>query len=336
MAGIVIVPPQTADGSPIAARPQWQFSQLPLTRQDDGTELMNINGTASGTAVIIWNGTGGGDTGGDWTRTGIGAENAAAAKSGTNGLNTQLTSVGDTCVFDNGSMIDVNGTYTALQFWLRPKATPTRSQFRIFWRDSSNDQVGDPVKITDYVDNLDIDVWQLVTIPIADFGLTGNVQKLVFRFVLVANQRYNFDDIELYPSGGPYRFQALGAANEVCHVKTIVLSATVDTTSWTKDHFLSISGGLDKGLIIRHRDLSTPEVLWSVNIMDNLTLFSRMDVRNEVDYASSIKQYKLIMMPEPASVKLTDSLAIEAVVRDDLSGLNALRAFVQCGKETSA
>lgn len=327
---------KSSDGSPIYSTPQWQFGQIPLTRDDIGTELMNINGTTSGTAVIVWNGTGGGDTGGDWTRTGIGAENAAAAKSGTNGLNTQLTTTGDTCVFDNGSMIDVNGNYQALQFWLRPKETPTGSQFRIFWRDSSNDRVGDAVKITDYVDNLDIDVWQLVTIPIADFGLDGNVQKLVFRFVLVDDQRYNFDDIELYPSGGPYRFQALAPANTTYHVKKIALVFTVDTSSWTKDYFLSISGGLSKGLIIRHRDLSIPEVLWAINIKDNFTMFSRLDSCHSVPYASSINQYKMVLSPEPASVKITSTLAIEAVVRDDLSTLNALRAFVQYGEEEEA
>lgn len=324
---------KTVDGSPIYAGPQWQFSQLPFTRQDDGTELMNINGTTSGTATIIWNGTGGGDTGGDWTRTGIGAENAAASKSGTNGLNTQLTSVGDTCVFDNGSMIDVAGSYQALQFWLRPKATPTGSQFRIFWRDNANAQVGTAVKISDYVDNLDIDVWQLVTIPIADFGLTGNVQKLVFRFVLVANQRYNFDDIELYPSGGPYRFQVIAPANTVYHVTEVILSFTVDTTSWTKDHFLSISGGLTKGLIIRHRDVTSEEVIWAINLMNNFALFNRLDAHHEISYASSIKQYKMILDQRDASVRVTSDLALEMVVRDDLSTLNEMRAYVQYGEE---
>jgi len=326
---------QSADGSPIHARPQWQFGQIPLTRQDDGTELININGTTSGTAVIIWNGTGPGDTGGDWTRTGIGAENAAAAKSGTNGLNTTLTTIGDTSVWDNGSMIDVAGTYQSLQFWMRPKATPTGSQMRIFWRDSSNDQVGNSVKLTDYVDNLDIDVWQLVTIPIADFGMSSNAQKLVFRYVLVDDQRYNFDDIELYPSGGPYRFQALAPANTVYHVKEFVLTFVADTSSWTKDHFITISGGLAKGLIIRYRNITDSEVYWAVNLQNNLALFSRLDECHKVGYASNIEQYKMCLIPSPATVRITNELAVEVVVRDDLSGLNAVRAFVQYGEETA-
>lgn len=335
MTGVVVqTPVQSADGSPIYSRPQWQFGQIPLTRQDDGTELMNINGAASGTVTVIWNGTGGGDTGGDWTRTGTGSENAAASKSGTNGLNTQLTTAGDVCRFDNGSMIDVAGSYQTLQFWFRPKATPTGSQIFIFWDDSSNNQVGNGVRITRYVDNLDIDVWQLVSIPIADFNLTGNVQKLLFRFTHVDDQRYNFDDIELYPSGGPYRFQAVAPANTVYHVKEIILGFAVDTSSWTKDYFLSISGGLNSGLIIRHRDLVNEEVFWSVNIRDNLTLFNRLDARCEVQYASNISHYKMVLVPEPATVKITSDLAIEGVVRDDLSTLNALRMFVQYGEET--
>lgn len=326
---------KTAGGTRIIATPEWDFGQLPLTRIDDGTELLNIDGTSSGTAVIVWNGTGGSDTGGDWTRTGKGAENAAAAKTGTNGLNTQTTSIGDASIFNNGSMIDVDGTYQSLQFWLKPKAVPVGSEVRIFWRDSSDAQIGEAVKLSDYVDNLDLEVWQQVSIPIADFGLTGNVQKLVFRYVLVASQQYHIDDIELYPSGGPHIFRAAAPAGETYHVKELLLSLVVDATSWTKDHFLTISGGLSKGLLIRQRDLSAEHVHWSINLTDNLTLFTRLCVCNQIDYASSIKQFLLKLNPEPAAVKITDDLVIEAVIRDDLSGLNALRSYVQFGAEAN-
>lgn len=324
---------KTDDGSPIYAKPQWRFRQKPLLRVDDGSEVMNIDGGLSGTAVIVWNGTGAGDTGGDWTRTGKGAENAAAAKSGTNGLNTQTTSVGDVSRFDNGSMVDIDGTYNSLSFWMNPKAVPEGAEVRVFWDDSSNDQVGDAVKLSSYVDNFDIDVWQHVVIPIADFNLTGNAQKLLFRYTLVANQQWHFDDIELYPSGGPYRFRVSGSEQYTCHMKRLILSFVEDTSAWTKDYFLSISGGLTNGLILRYRDLAAKDVLWTMNLRDNLTLFSRLELLHKVAYASSVEQYTMILEPIPAVVPLTPDLVVEAVVQDDLSSLNALRAFAQCGAE---
>ena len=334
MSVAVIRPPvQTADGSPIFARPQWRFRQKPLLRTDDGSEIMNIDGGPSGTALIIWNGTGPGDTGGDWTHTGVGAENVAAKYSGTKGLNTQLTTAGDVSRFDNGSMINIKDNYQSLAFWMRPKAVPEGSEVRVLWRDSSNDQIGDFVKMSNYVDNFDIDVWQRVVIPINDFNLTGNVQKLTFRYMQVDNQRWNFDDIELYPSGGPYRFRVSGTANTTCHLRRLILSFAEDTSSWTKDYFLSISGGLTSGFILRYRDLDAKDVLWRMNIRDNFTLFSKLELLHRVAYSSSVEQYTMILEPHPAAVPLTDNLVVEAVVQDNLSSLNSLRAFAQCGAE---
>jgi hypothetical protein len=116
-------------------------------------------------------------------------------------------------------------------------------------------------------------------------------------------------------------------------MKRLILTFVEDTSSWTSGYFASISGGLTNGLILRYRDLDANEVLWRINIKDNLTLFSKLELLNKVSYASSVEQYTMILEPHPASVPLTDKLVVEAVVQDDLSSLNALRAFVQCGAE---
>jgi hypothetical protein len=70
-----------------------------------------------------------------------------------------------------------------------------------------------------------------------------------------------------------------------------------------------------------------------MNIRDNLTMFTRLEMLHRVAYASSVEQYTMILEPHPAAVPLTEDLVIEAVIQDDLSGLTALRAFVQCGAE---
>lgn len=326
----------TSDGTKIVARPEWKFGQIPLTRTDDGSEQINVNGLVSGTPEVVWNGTGGSDTGGDWTRTGLGNEATAAAKSGTNGLNTTLTSAGDTSIFDKGSMIDVAGTYQSLAFWMRPKAFPTGSKLRAFWRDSSDDQVGNPVLVNAYIDNFDLNVWQYVVIPVADFALGGNAQKLVFRYADVAGQRYNFDDIELYPDGGPHRFRAAAPAGYVYHVKEVVLTFSEENGTWTAGDFTGISGGLDKGIVVRHRRLSTNDVFWAFNLRDNISLFGRFRVKNDVEYSSQVHQFTLVLEPDPAVITVTDDDVIEIVVRDNLTSINAMRAFLQYGEEVAA
>lgn len=325
--------PITSDGTPMTSGPEWILGQMALSRTDDGTVAMNKDGTSS-TATVLWNGTGPSDTGGDWTRSGTGSESTAAAKSGTNGLNTTITSEDDESIFDNGSMTDIGGTYKLLQFWIRAKKFPTGSEPLVFWRNSSDALVGNQLKLTDYVADFDDD-WQLIGIPISDFGLGANVQKLVFKYTETAGQRYFIDDIELYSAGGPYIFQAKAPANTVYHLKDLLLTFAEENGTWSSNDFANISSGLSRGLLLRQRNLSTGEVFWQINFKRNLVLFGRLNVINDVAYTDS-HQFTFGLNPAPAVVKVTDVNVVEAVLRDDLSTINAMRAYIRYGKEVVA
>jgi hypothetical protein len=172
---------QNPDGSHIVAERILRLGRDAFTRTDDNSELMSIDGRAAGAADVLWNGTGAEDTGGDWSRSGIGSESTESKKTGTNGLDTGVAALNDKSVFDYGSMFDLAGTYSTLEFWMQPKAYPVGSNFRVRWVDSNNDQVGGQCNVADYVPNMDVDVWQQVSIPIDDFNLGGNVQKLQLR-----------------------------------------------------------------------------------------------------------------------------------------------------------
>ena len=77
--------PRHQDGSLLIGERNLTPGQTSLKRTDNGSEQLNVDGRAAGTADVIWNGTGAGDTGGDWAPSGVGSEQAAAdAGSGTN------------------------------------------------------------------------------------------------------------------------------------------------------------------------------------------------------------------------------------------------------------
>lgn len=326
--------PTTDDGTQIVATPEWKLGQLALSNINDGKVAMNVDPTPT-TPLIVWNGTGGSDTGGDWTRTGEGSETNAAAKSGTNGLDTTKTDENDVSVFDNGSMIDVGGTYAVLEFWIRAKSYPIGSNPKVLWRDSSNALVGQKLRVARYIDDFTDDTeWHHVSIPITDFVLDGNnVQKLVFRFEDVGDQRYFIDDITLYEDGGPQVFQAKAPSGVVYHLKDMILTFVEENGTWEADDFTGIVDGLEKGLLMRNRKLSTGEVHWSINFKRNLNLFGRLNVLNDVEYSSAVHQLTLALDPWPAVVKVTNDDVVEFVVRDDLSSINAMRSYIRYGEE---
>jgi hypothetical protein len=300
---------------------------------------MNVDGDPGGTPVNLWNGTGASDTGADWTSGGTGSEQAAAdAGSGTNGWDTGVTAQNDTTTFDNGSAVDVDGTYSALEFMLNPQAFPVDSRLSIGFLDASNDLVGNWRRVENYTTDMDLGVWQQVSIPIEDFGLTEDVQKLRFRYRITAGQRHYFDDIKLVPpgSGGPYQFRvAAPDANTRLHVSMLSLIVSGPSAGWNNDGFANISA-LDKGLILRHRRLSDGEVLWKINSKNNIDLFGRYHPQDDITFADSVLMVGFMIKPGTASIIITDDEVLEFVVRDDLSSLTSARAFAHYGVEVAS
>ena len=312
---------------------EFVLGQQSFKRHDDGTEQMNVDGTPGGTPVNVWNGSG--DSGADWSIAGSGSETSGSAYGGSNhGWDTGVTSDGNNTTWDNGSMIDVDGTYDTLRFWMQPKAFPATSRPRVVWLDDSNNPVGNNLRIDDYTTNMDLDVWQLVSIPIADFNLTGNSQKLRFRYLNTNGQRYWFDDIEVIPAGGagPYRFQVAADPGERLHVSMAVLVLSGSASGWDDSKFANISA-LTNGLLFRQRRISDGEILWRLNSKDNIDLFGRFHPQDDITFANGVLLVGFMVKPGKASVVITDDEVLEWVVRDDLSGLSKARAYVHFGVE---
>jgi len=336
-AGEVITTVETSgDGTPIFADRPLRLGRESLKESGDGSESMNVDGRPSGTPVTVWNGTGASDTGGDWTASDTGSEQAAAdAGSGTNGWDTGVTALNGFTTFDNGSLVDVAGTYDTLQLQLNPQAFPTGARLQVGFLDASNALVGNLLRIEQYASNMDLDVWQQVSLPVEDFNLDADVQKLRFRYAVEAGQRHYLDDITLIPAGGdgPYRFGIRAPVGERYHLSMLVLQVTAPETGWNNDAFANIAGGLTNGLLLRHRRLSDSTTLWRFNTKDNREMFGQYHPQESFAFADGTLLLGFMVKPGKASVIVTDDDVLEFIVRDDLSSITDMRAYMHYGVE---
>jgi hypothetical protein len=332
---VVTTKKTSADGTPQFEEHELGMGRKAFVRTDDNSEVMNIDGVGSGAPVVLWNGTGVDDTGGDWSRTGVGSEAAASKKSGTNGLDTGVTAEDDESIFDNGSMVDIAGTYSELRFWMQVKVYPVGSKLRVRFVDSSDAVVGNQVLVDDYVDNMDVGEWKEVAIPIADFGMTGNAQKLQVRYRKASGQHFWFDDFRLITSSGdgPYRFRIEAPAGERWKLSMAVLLVAAPAAGWSSTSFSNISGGLGRGIIVRQRRKSTNESLWKFVARNNMQLFGYFHPQEDVTFGDDILQWGFMVKPGKATVIITDDDVLEVVVRDDLSSISEMRAFCHYGVE---
>jgi hypothetical protein len=323
------------NGNQIITHRELRLGIESFVRTDDGSELMNIDGVASGAAVVLWNGVGAGDTGADWTITGTGSETAGSNHSGTNGWDTGVTAQNDKTIFDNGAMVDIATLYDEVKVWVNPQAFPSTSRLQIRWQDAADSVVGVQLHLDQYAPNMDLGVWQQISIPIADFGLTGNAQKLRIRYGNTAGQHYYFDDLELITAsgGGPYRFRIAAPVNTAYHLTMAVVMITAPDSGWNSDAFANVAGGLGKGVIMRHKRISTGEVLWKFITKNNQQLFGQYHPQESFNFADNKLLVGFMVKPGSAAIQITDDDVLELVVRDDLSAISEMRAYAHFGVE---
>lgn len=319
--------------SPIFKTRQFPFTlDVPsFKRVDNNSEAMNIDGDSAGTPTPIWNGEAT-----YWTPSGIGSAEAYAHHSGSYGWDSGVAALNDATRFDGGANQDIAGTYDSFSFWMQPKAYPPGSRFRVGWRNAANAPVGVSLLVENYTTNMDLDVWQRVTIPIADFALTADVDKICFDYRNAAGQRFYLDDIEVNTAsgGGPYRFR-IAAPDETVkyHLTMAVLVLAAPGSGWNPTSFANISGGLENGLLLNQRRLSTQDTLWRLNSKDNIDLFGRFHPQDDITFANGDLLVGFMVKPGNASVVITDDDVLDWVVRDDLSGLSVCRAYAHYGIE---
>ena len=336
-----VLDPRTPSRVPLFSQAEFSLQRTSYRRIDDNSEDMSLDGAAAGTPVVIWNGTGAGDTGGDWTTGGIGSAETAAAHAGTEGWDSGVSALNDVSTFDGGANQDIDGTYDELSFWLNPQAFPPSSALRVFWRNAAGTPIGNNVRVDNVVTNMDLGVWQRVVIPIADFGLDADVDKLVFRYAGAASQQHYIDDIKVNDSagGGPFRFQIAAPTTVPAtryHLSMAVLVISAPASGWTPTAFANIVGGLESGLIFRQRRVSDSEILWTFNTRDNTDLYGFFHPQDDVVFSGGEMLVGFMVKPGKATVVITDDDVLEVVVRDDLSSLTSMRAYAHYGVEVAS
>lgn len=331
----------TPSGVPLQADRTLALGTTHFGRTDNGQQQMAVNGLAAGTPLVIWNGTGGSDTGGDWALDGNGTEETYAdAGNGTNGVDSGVRSQGQDTRFDFGSNTNILESYDQLSFMMQPKAYPVGSNLEVLWKNNGGFTQGNVLNVEDYAVNMDLDVWQQITIPLSDFGLTpggsDDVRRLVFNFGSQGGQHFYFDDIGIASAGGggPFTYSAAPPAGVAWHVSMMVLMLSAPDAGWSSTSFVNISGGLVNGILLRQRKLSTAEVLWSVNSRDNIDLFGRYHPQESFTFDNNELLVGFMIKPGTvADVVVTEDTPVEFVIRDDLQPLTNVRAFLHFGVE---
>jgi hypothetical protein len=86
-------------------------------------------------------------------------------------------------------------------------------------------------------------------------------------------------------------------------------------------------------LILRHKVLSTGEVPLALTLKKNIEMFGQMVPSYDFTFANAELMINFSLKPEPATIRLTDDEVLEFVVRDNLSSLINMRAYLHYGKE---
>lgn len=294
-----------------------------------GSHELAVNGSPiGGSSLSIWDGTGAGDTGADWTRGGVGTESAAAMHSGTNGLDTGVMAKDDLVLFDTTAFAI---SHQSLVFWLNAQAFPVDADIELRWQLGGSD-ASDKAKVNDYI-TVTVGTWQQVVIPIVDFNVVGNVDRLRLKHKGVAGQHIYYDDFQLSSGGGLgvqiYRVEAPTA--KTIEVENVRLMIAGTSAGWLIADWTTIDGGLSAGLLLRYWDYYEGDVFWSYNFTNNKDLFGLLRLDNSITFLDADRMITLLHETDLARPILQEHRVLDLVVRDDLSSLISINAWTVGG-----
>jgi len=172
--------------------------------------------------------------------------------------------------------------------------------------------------------------------------LSGDVAELVFSYDKINGQHYYFDDIVLNESGGSGSgsqvFRVYSSSDEIYHVDSLKIILISSDSGWGSDSFANISGGLLNGILIRFVDtgLSEDHVLWSFVLKNNVDLFGYLCPLENMSFPDSSFMLVLVLPLNIASINVTDTRVLDIIIRDDLSSLVTMKAFLNYGVEINA
>ena len=258
---------------------------------------------------------------------------------GTQSVRVDNPSLSDTFQFAKGSDQDLTN-YVSVTIWINVdrRWSATNEEYTFYgWDTGTGLVVGNAVNLTNYFTPNSFDVWQLITIPLSDLGLTGQTVD-AFRFTFTqangTSPRFYLDEFELQESGPPIVFSIEPEQRQALQVFGIdftlvdAYDARLTDSSVTNlafDQLLSV-GKLPSGITISR--IVQDETVFSATVTC-LYEFLRIsgEIRNVISDGTNTAVTIRIMFSEPIELRGQDLDKITIQIADNLSGLTEFNAF---------
>jgi len=210
------------------------FTPGPLLNSEFGIS-MNQNGEFGGTPDVVHNGIDSVEwTGSEPVGTKVTFNSIDRAFAGTRSVKIDNPQASDIWQFAKGSNLTI-ANYTAITLKVNiDKDWDSGDSVSIYGYDTGGAiQVGTKVFIEDYVDTTSFDVWQSITIPFTDMGLSGTIDA--FRMEQEARSgkaaKWYMDSFQVEETGEPICFIFDPNGDQIFHITRIGVFAAVNGVS---------------------------------------------------------------------------------------------------------
>ena len=211
------------------------FEPVPIFNSVFGIAL-NQNGAFGGTPdgihdgidSVLW-------TGSNITGTKATFNSTTRFFAGAQSVEVDNSSSGDIFQFDKGSNLTVSN-YTALTLKVNiDKDWDSGDSISIYGYDTGGAvQVGNKILLENYLSIVDFDVWQSVTIPLVELGLTAGTVDAFRVEQEVKNGKaplYYIDNFQVEETGNQICFRYQPLTNEIFHVTRVAIFVVRDATT---------------------------------------------------------------------------------------------------------
>jgi len=318
-----------------------------FTNPDYGAD-MNQDALAGGTPEEVHNGTddalwtgtqvaGGGEIDFDST-------NQNHTDGGSKSVFFNRCEVDDTAQFAKGSSLDCSG-YVALTMYIYVDNNwNTLDSFSIYGYDTGTTSiVGNSVDLQDYFNFETQDVWQKITIPLEDMGLSGEtIDALRINCDAIEGNKPQFyiDDMQFEETGSPIAFTLKADKGTWLHVTEFTLSLADEYAGTLSDGTMPLIPydkflGVTLAAGINYRRVQDQQTKFSQNIL-SLMEFVQLSGTEVAGYGSDGTNTWLtlrIKHIEPFVLKSENDDTLSFTIADDLSELLHLRISAGCKVE---
>jgi hypothetical protein len=312
-----------------------------------GSVELNIDGSAGGTPLkvhnggddVLWTGSSIVGTGWDFADT---AQNHTPA--GSASFSGTLLNVGDLVQFARGSSLDLTG-YQSLTMWVYISANwLSGDKIDIFgWNTGTGSQVGSQIDLSNYINTLNVGVWQQANIPLGDLELVGEtIDSLRIGYGIRDGAKVSFyiDDIQFEETGGGIEFFIRPNNSTWLTIKTIkiIMADAYDSTitdgtvsGISYNGFLGLST-LSAGILFQQ--VQDGEIT-SITFRDlfELLQFASTDLIDS-GYDGTDTWITVKLQPdEGILLKANKNDYMRIVIFDNLEGLKKFRVTADCVEE---